>query len=162
MAPQKRYSKEEKKIFWQTISNKAAAAGALFVNDEGKVLLVKPNYRDGWLLPGGVSERGESPRETCAREIREEIGLAKPITRLLSVDYVVRDEGDQFVFVFDGGVLSEDEIASIKLQDAELDEFKFVSPEETVSMLSPGLRVRLVHALESRKKGEIEYHEKEA
>ena len=43
--------------------------------DDGRVLLVKPSYRTFWTLPGGVSERGESPIDCMHRELREETGL---------------------------------------------------------------------------------------
>ena len=43
--------------------------------DDGRVLLVKPSYRSVWTLPGGVSERGESPIDCMRRELREETGL---------------------------------------------------------------------------------------
>ena len=43
--------------------------------DDGCVLLVKPSYRSVWTLPGGVSERGESPIDCMRRELREETGL---------------------------------------------------------------------------------------
>ncbi|WP_169801306.1 NUDIX domain-containing protein, partial [Streptomyces kanamyceticus] len=40
------------------------AAAALFRDVEGRVLLVEPNYREGWALPGGTveSDAGETPR----------------------------------------------------------------------------------------------------
>ena len=43
--------------------------------DDGRVLLVKPSYRSVWTLPGGVSERGETPIDCMRRELREETGL---------------------------------------------------------------------------------------
>ena len=33
------------------------AAGALITDPAGRILLVKPNYRDHWTLPGGICER---------------------------------------------------------------------------------------------------------
>jgi ADP-ribose pyrophosphatase YjhB (NUDIX family) len=32
-----------------------AGAAALFRDAEGRVLLVEPNYREGWALPGGTT-----------------------------------------------------------------------------------------------------------
>lgn len=45
---------------------------------EGDRLLVMERIRDGeayFVLPGGGLEPGESPREACVREVREETGL---------------------------------------------------------------------------------------
>ena len=52
------------------------AAGALFSDESGRVLLVKPTYKKTWDIPGGYVEPGESPRAACIREIREELGLS--------------------------------------------------------------------------------------
>ena len=64
-----------------------ATAGALIGDDAGSVLVVKPNYRDHWTLPGGICEFGEAPHAGCAREVAEEIGLDLRVGRLLSVDW---------------------------------------------------------------------------
>lgn len=54
------------------------------------MLLVEPNYREGWALPGGTveSDDGETPRQGARRETAEEIGLDLEIGRLLAVDRV--------------------------------------------------------------------------
>jgi hypothetical protein len=86
-----------------------AAAGVLFFDAAGRVLLVKPTYKRDWEIPGGMSERDESPLATCVREVREELGIEPVIGRLLGVDWVppqgVWDAG--LMFVFDGKVLSQ-------------------------------------------------------
>jgi len=41
-----------------------------------KVLLLQNSYKRVFSLPGGGMHRGESPRETGARELREEVGLS--------------------------------------------------------------------------------------
>ena len=50
-----------------------AAAAALLTSSDGRVLLVKPNYRDHWSLPGGILEHGEPPHEGCRREVEEDL-----------------------------------------------------------------------------------------
>ena len=35
---------------------------ALITDPAGRMLLVKPNYRDLWTLPGGICEHGEPPQ----------------------------------------------------------------------------------------------------
>ena len=61
--------------------------GAAIVRD-GRLLLVKrlrPPEAGSWSLPGGKVEFGERLVEAVAREIREEIGVAIALERLLGV-----------------------------------------------------------------------------
>src|SRR2546427_4897446 len=51
------------------------AAGVLFRDPDGRVLLVKPTYKAGWDIPGGYVEPGESPKQAALREVREELGI---------------------------------------------------------------------------------------
>ena len=104
-----------------------AAAGALFFDEVGRVLLVKPVYKGDWEIPGGVLERGESPRAACIREVREELGITPPIGRLLGVDWVppqgVWDAG--LMFVFDGGVLPVGLVRELRVAPGELERWEF-------------------------------------
>ena len=48
----------------------------------GKILLLYKNYKnkyEGWVLPKGTVEDGESFEETAAREVREETGVSAEI-----------------------------------------------------------------------------------
>ena len=51
-----------------------AGAAVLLRDGEGRVLLVEPNHRYGWALPGGTveSDLGETPRQAARRETLEE------------------------------------------------------------------------------------------
>ncbi|MEE1665506.1 NUDIX hydrolase [Streptomyces sp. WAC07094] len=100
-----------------------AGAAALFRDAEGHVLLVEPNYRDGWALPGGTieSDTGETPRQGARRETEEEIGLDVELGRLLAVDWVHGTARPPLVaYLYDGGVLAENDLKSIRLQEEEL------------------------------------------
>ncbi len=135
--------------YTETLPGKRMAARALFFNPEGEVLIVKPNYRPDWLIPGGLVERNESPRHACQREIREELGLDCPIQRLLVVEYKLpydrKTESVQFIFY--GGVLEEQEIQAIALQADELTAYRFCPREEAFARLNPHLAGRLIFAL---------------
>lgn len=60
-----------------TQSRFTVTAGAVIVDEEGRVLLVKHVFRpgSGWGVPGGFLNQGEQAEEALRRELREEIGL---------------------------------------------------------------------------------------
>jgi 8-oxo-dGTP diphosphatase len=112
----------------ESFATPRVAAGALFVDDEGRVLLVHPTYKDTWDIPGGYVERGESPAAACRRELEEELGLDRKPVRLISVDWAPSDgEGDKLLFLFDCGALGAQ---SIKLDGRELDRWAWVEPAQ--------------------------------
>lgn len=121
-----------------------AAAGALFFDEEGRVLLVEPSYKPGWDIPGGFIEPGESPYAACVREVREEIGITPPIGRLLIVDWG-RDERncDMLLFVFDGGLLSKSWRDRIRLDMEEIVNCAF-TPVREVDRFLPAQHARRV------------------
>ena len=105
------------------------AAGALFVDDAGRPLLVRPTYKDGWDLPGGYVEPGESPLAACRREVFEELGIRPAIGPLLIVDWAPNErEGDKLLFVFDGGILDAPLTNSIRLSLDELERWNYAEP----------------------------------
>lgn len=48
---------------------------AIFVLNEGKVLLIKHKKLNRWLPPGGCIESDETPDEAALREVYEEVGV---------------------------------------------------------------------------------------
>ena len=45
------------------------SAGALIFDGAGRLLILKPTYKTGWTIPGGVMEDdGETPWDACRRE----------------------------------------------------------------------------------------------
>ena len=127
------------------------AVSALFLNKKGEVLIVKPTYRQDWLLPGGLVEEAESPRKACAREISEELNLTIPLSRLLCIEYHSNDteQTESVQFVFYGGLLEELQLPSIILQASELSEYRFVPREEAQHLLSCKLAKRLPYCLQA-------------
>jgi 8-oxo-dGTP diphosphatase len=123
------------------------AAGVLFRDAAGRVLLVKPSYKDGWDIPGGYVEPGESPKHAARREVSEELGIDVTIGRLLVVDWAPHpSEGDKLLFIFDGGQLGEHEASP---SDDEIAELKFWADDELSGALPPRLLVRVRSALQA-------------
>jgi len=59
--------------------------GALVRDGSGRVAFVRNRWSDGWVLPGGDVESGESLHEAAVREVREETGLDATVERPLAV-----------------------------------------------------------------------------
>jgi 8-oxo-dGTP diphosphatase len=135
-----------------------AAAAGLITDPAGRVLLVKPNYRDHWSLPGGILEHGEPPHAGCAREVEEETGLRITPGALLAVAWAPpNDERPRsFVFfVFDGGEVEPD--VDITLQAEELDDYRFAGAGDLAAYLPPLLESRIGAALHGRATGTTVY-----
>jgi ADP-ribose pyrophosphatase YjhB (NUDIX family) len=124
------------------------AAGALITDPSGRVLLVKPNYRELWSIPGGICEFGEPPHAGCHREVAEEIGLEIAVGRLLVIDWSQpygTDARPIMHLIFDGGQI--DDGSDIVLQEAELDGFRFTDRDELAAHLPPFGLARITGAL---------------
>ena len=127
----------------ETFATPRVAAGAMFFDDEGRIMLVHPTYKDTWDLPGGYVERGESPAAACRRELVEELQLDRKPLRLLSVDWAPSDkEGDKLLFLFDCGTLGED-VCKVQLDGAELDRWEWVRIEDLEAYVIPRLARRI-------------------
>jgi ADP-ribose pyrophosphatase YjhB (NUDIX family) len=136
---------------FEAMSKKRMAASALFLNEQGKVLIVKPTYRPDWLLPGGLVERDESPRQACVREIKEELSIETPLDKLLCVEYLSDDtqQTESVQFVFYGGLITASQISSIALPKPELSEYRFSTREEALQLLSCKLARRLPYCFQA-------------
>lgn len=50
-------------------------SGAVVLNSEGKLLIVKPKDKDFWIFVGGKIEDGETPEQALEREVIEELNV---------------------------------------------------------------------------------------
>jgi 8-oxo-dGTP pyrophosphatase MutT (NUDIX family) len=128
---------------------KYVSAGALFFDEQGNLLVVKPTYKEGWEIPGGIVEPDESPKQACLREIREELGLEMAPGPLLVVDYLPRKgaQPESLQMLFLGGILTPSMIRDIRLPPDELSEYRFVPPDAVPLLLGRSLALRVAGGL---------------
>lgn len=123
--------------FTAQLPMKRMGAAALLLNREHNILIVKPTYREKWLLPGGIVEAHESPGAACLREVREESGLIVSLKQLLCVEYrsTAPPKTEALQFVFFCGILSPSQIQQISLAPDEIIAYCFVSIDEAPDKL---------------------------
>ena len=70
---------------YQWFSNPSPVAGAIPVEPDGRIWLLKRGFAPAkglWTFPGGFVDLGESVEDAARREAREEIGIDLPWDRL--------------------------------------------------------------------------------
>ncbi|MFG2942353.1 NUDIX domain-containing protein [Streptomyces sp. NPDC048282] len=134
-------------------------AVVLLRDSNGYVLMVKPTYKSGWILPGGGLHGGESIQVGAARELQEETGLSRTPTHFVALDQVPAAEdgtsAEGFNVVCDGGRLTAKEAAAVSVPASaahELSDFQWVPLADLSKYALPYQHRRIwaaVHAIEN-------------
>lgn len=134
-----------------------ATVGALIVNDEEEILLVR-SYKWGtkYTVPGGHIELGERSEAAVKREIKEEVGLDVEPVKLLLVQEAIYPAGyikhEHFFFL---DYLCRTASSNVKLNGKEIQEHLWTNPDDALQLDLESYTRNLVEAymrdLESRK-----------
>lgn len=128
-----------------------AAASAVVISEDGKILLHKRRDNNFWSLLGGKMEPGETIHETAVREVREESGLVVEVVKLIGVytdphhiiEYSDGEIRQQFSICFQCKIIS----GSIQCSDESF-EVQLFYPEEIKNLnLHPAQRIRIEDCL---------------
>ena len=87
------------------------AVGGIIFNHQKQILLIQRNQPPAmgfWSIPGGKLEAGESLKEACQREIKEETGLDTEVKNIVAV-VERRVEGFHYVIIDYLALLAEEE-----------------------------------------------------
>ena len=138
---------------------KRVASDVIIRDEDGRILLVDPNYKPDWDLPGGMAEANEPPLDAARRELREELSLDVQVGALLCVDWIPPHGpwDDTLIFVFDGGVLSRRALEQIRITDGELSDFQFCPNQKAAQLLRPYVWQRTSTALDALASGRARY-----
>ena len=137
-----------------------ASAGALVWDRKGRLLILKPTYKGGWTIPGGIIEAdGETPWEACRRETREECGLEVRHGRLVCVDFLRPRPGRPggMRFLFSCGTFRDSALSGIVLQEAEISAYRLARVDQALRWLSGPVRRRVTAAVNNS--GKLRYLE---
>ena len=130
------------------------SAGALIFDGAGRLLILKPTYKTGWTIPGGVMEAdGETPWEACRREVREECGIDLTRGRLAAMDFRRPRPGRPggIRILFDCGRVSDGALAGNEVQPEEISEYRLAAVPDALGLLRGPIR-RRVRAAAGRKR----------
>ncbi|MFC1622977.1 NUDIX domain-containing protein [Patescibacteria group bacterium] len=151
----------EQVAYLKSLSKKICSVGALFFDDQGRLLVLETSYKKGWTIPGGVVDSNESLLEGLKREIGEEIGLDVSVKKLLVIEYksgkVKEYFSESLQFIFFGGILSKEGVEDIKVDGEEIVAFEFMEVNSALSMLGENLSRRVRVALDNIESSEVAF-----
>jgi 8-oxo-dGTP diphosphatase len=130
------------------------SAGALIFDRTGRLLILKPTYKTGWTIPGGVMEAdGETPWEACRREVREECGIEVRRSRLACMDFRRPKPGRPggIRFLFDCGRVGGQALAGIVVQPEEISEYRLAAVPDALALLRGPIKRRVSAAMGSKR-----------
>ncbi len=122
------------------------SAGALIFDQASRLLILKPTYKSGWTIPGGVMEAdGETPWEACRREVREECGVDVRHGRLACMDFrrPRPDRPGGIRYLFDCGQVDRTALADVVLQPEEISEYRLATLPDALGLLRGPIRRRV-------------------
>jgi 8-oxo-dGTP pyrophosphatase MutT (NUDIX family) len=117
------------------------SVAAVIHDGVGKLLLQEKASGEGWSLPAGGIEPGETPQEAIVREVREETGWSVSVTAIIDVfggkpfryTYPSGDRVEYIVILFECRIVGGDGVPS----DNETRSTRFFSREEMPPLALP-------------------------
>ncbi|MBV6698938.1 NUDIX hydrolase [Kitasatospora aureofaciens] len=128
-----------------------AAAGVLFPDEQGRVLVVRLPYdrKHPVAIPGGGWEPADlSPRETALREIAEELGFTPTLGPLACVDWSLAYSRPPIAaHLYWAEPIGAEQAAAIRADAEEVGGWAWLTPEEAGHALPPRLSRRVTACL---------------
>src|SRR5262245_55805715 len=117
------------------------SVAAVIRDEQGRLLLQEKSAWEGWSLPAGAIEPGETPGDALRREVREETGLTVEPREILGVF-----GGTRFRYKYANGDLVEYTVALYRCDvvgkaaaplDVETQSLRYFGPHEVPPLVLP-------------------------
>ncbi|EPY8492207.1 NUDIX hydrolase [Pseudomonas aeruginosa] len=115
-------------------SSKAVAYGGVVIDPNGNLLLREvKNHFDGyvWTFAKGRADKGESPRQTALREVREEMGIEASILTAISGEFVGGTTINRFFLM-----LTDRGTPDLAFGNRETERLCWATPEEAKRLIA--------------------------
>jgi ADP-ribose pyrophosphatase YjhB (NUDIX family) len=87
-------------LWWRVRRPVNLGVGAIVLNNQGEVLLVRHSYLPDWMIPGGAVDWGETAVNAAIREVQEECRLEISALELCTVRMVKAAGACNHVLIF--------------------------------------------------------------
>ena len=125
-------------VYWHVFSPQTAGVRVMIINN-GKVLLVKHSYRDGYYFPGGGIKKKEHLVDGAIREVFEETGIRVKNLKLHGV-YRKDNHSDTKLVYFTDTIDGGDKI---KIDNKEIIHAEWFDLENLPYDIAPGIKRRI-------------------
>jgi 8-oxo-dGTP pyrophosphatase MutT (NUDIX family) len=137
--------------------NNLRLSAGLAIVYQGKVLLVHTTGRglNGWGIPKGGIETGESTIDAAIREVHEEIGIKIPIDMVLSTAYQYTVNSQWGYKLVNYYITPIDDLSQIGLKDlkvskrqlqlSEIDQARFMDLHDAMTSIMPSQKTLLAN-----------------
>lgn len=131
-------------LYWKAFEPTILGVRALIVDKE-QILLVQHTYTQGWYLPGGKVDRGETFYTAMCREVSEECGLRVKKARLSAIYSNVKTNPNDHIALFSVDEFEKEEnyLSGKGLHKLEIAEVGFFPLNNLPSNITPGTMRRI-------------------
>ena len=132
-------------FYWRFSRGLTLGARGVVIDGEGRVFLIKHSYTEGWHLPGGGVETGETMIEALTRELHEEgnIEITAPPS-LHGIFYYPLYSNRDHVAVY---IVRDFRQSAAPIPDREIVAHGFFALDKLPPDITAGTRARIVEVL---------------